>query len=104
MFTPDALENISKTGNVWGIPLERSRDLIFGCRWVAFRWEQRPKTAFMGRFGGGWQVKLGIQFSRWTYILCSLWIGTLTISSGREEAGKLLKRKLDSKGESDNEK
>ena len=98
MFIGPALENLSKTGNVWGIPIERDRDVIFGCRWIAFRWEQRPKTAFMGRFGGGWQVKLGIQFSRWQYILASFWVGTLTIASGRDEAAKLLARR-DSKKE-----
>ncbi len=85
------MTNARQYGSFWR-PIERTRDWIFGFSWLAFRWEQRPKTAFMGRFGGGWQVKLGIQFSRFSYILVSLWFGTLTIASGGE-AQRLFERK-----------
>lgn len=31
---------------------------------LAFRYDRRTSDAFMGRFGGGWQWKVGVQASR----------------------------------------
>lgn len=61
IFTPEAIANIEKTGNVWGHSAEY--DFKFSIRiWrrtVSF--EQKSKRNLWGRFGGGWDFKLGIQ-------------------------------------------
>lgn len=46
---------------------------------MTVKFSHRPATAPMGRFGGCWQLKVGIQASRST-VLISLLIAELKIS------------------------
>lgn len=61
ILSPAALSNVNKTGNVWGTTTEY--DFKFEIRLFRRRWafEQRKASNFMGRFGGGWGIKLGLQ-------------------------------------------
>lgn len=49
----------------------------------SFTYERRSKEGFMGRFGGGWQYKLGIDIGGSTVIL-NLLIASLRIGRIRE--------------------
>jgi hypothetical protein len=71
--------NMEATGNIWGTTI----DYVYNFKVkLPFRWEievaQRRKSNFMGRFGGGWQYKLGLQGSgsSWLiyYLVGSIWI------------------------------
>ena len=61
---------------------------------LKIRFEMRSKDNFMGRFGGGWQWKLGFQASK-TSIIISLLVAELSISwyrltkSGKEYYEKM---------------
>ena len=65
MFTKRAIKNIKEYGNVWGHTTEY--DFKFQIRiWRrVFRFERRASTSFLGRHGGGWNVKIGIQAGSW---------------------------------------
>jgi hypothetical protein len=72
IFTSEARKNISETGNVWGVTNEYfiNRKIIIGR--ASFKIKGERASNFAGRFGGGWNYKLGIQFSRWTYVILNL--------------------------------
>lgn len=80
MFTKLALKNIRASGNVWGTTTEYvykfNVPLPFG--WVA-KVEQRRASNFMGRFGGGWQIKLGVQGSFGGSWLISIFVCSIHI-------------------------
>jgi hypothetical protein len=84
IFKPQANDNIAKTGNVWGHTTEY--DFRFTLK-LPFKFqakfEQKSKGQMWGRFGGGWNFKLGIQIGGSTVII-SLW--TVTIRISREQA------------------
>jgi len=85
---PTAQKNLNEHGNILG-KIERNVDWTFGWSKLCFRIEIRSSKAFMGRFGGGWNFNLGIQFSTLSCILVRFGIGTLSIVSGKEAAGFL---------------
>lgn len=72
IFTNRALSNIKETGNIWGISKECwiNRKFQIGRLSIAIEW--RKGSSFMGRFGGGWQWKLGFQASRWSSVILNL--------------------------------
>jgi hypothetical protein len=80
-----ALENLKKYGNFWGA-IQYSVDKTYAFPWFAVRFEIRSKENVMGRFGGGWNYKIGFQFSRLSYVLIHFGVGTLTLSFGKERA------------------
>jgi hypothetical protein len=61
-------ENPAK-GKRWGLNVGR----------LKIRYERRFASNLWGRFGGGWQWKLGLQASRST-IIFNLLVATLTVS------------------------
>ena len=65
IFTPQALENIQKTGNVWGQTTEYDFNFTVRVWRRDFRFQQKSSKSFMGRHGGGWDVKFGFQASSW---------------------------------------
>lgn len=54
---------------------------------VKVKWSHRPPSAPLGRFGGGWQWKLGVQASALRRssgtVIVSLLVGDLRIDWGR---------------------
>jgi hypothetical protein len=51
-----------------------------------FAYERRDKSGVMGRFGGGWQYKLGIDIGGSTVIL-NLLVATLRIDHEKDKEG-----------------
>lgn len=45
------------------------RSFVLGSREILVGYRRRPSTGYMGRFGGGWQWKLGAQFSMGTLLV-----------------------------------
>ena len=78
IFSKAAVKNIEETGNVWGIKSEYYVKTKFplGPLEIVISW--KPGNAFLGRFGGGWNWKLGIQGSGSSWIISllvlSVWI------------------------------
>lgn len=62
-FTPDAVSNIEKCGNVWGYTQEYDFKFSIKILWRIVAFEQRSANSFLGRFGGGWGFKIGVQAS-----------------------------------------
>lgn len=79
IFTQAAIDQIAQSGNVWGHTIEYVYNfaikLPFGFQ---LRFQQRSKKNLWGRFGGGWNFKLGIDGGGW-----SSWIINLCIMSIR---------------------
>ena len=61
VFSPSAVENIQRTGNVWGHTTEY--DFKFSVKiWRReIKFEQKSASNPWGRFGGGWSFKIGVQ-------------------------------------------
>ena len=53
-------------GMSWGIRYDTQKEWTWW-RW-RFKYEKRAKDSPMGRFGGGWQFKLGVQVGSTTWI------------------------------------
>lgn len=84
IFTNNALQNIKKTGNVWGVSLDYvlNREVKLPFRWLCnITW--RRAGSFMGRFGGGWKYKLGITIGG-TTVLVDLFIMSFRFSRKEE--------------------
>lgn len=62
--------------------LEIKKNLRIKNLLLKFSW--RSKNNFMGRFGGCWNWKIGVQWSKLNYILISLLIFELTIAYDKE--------------------
>lgn len=66
IFSPTAKENIAKTGNVWGATTEYWFNFKVRIWRRVVKLECRKGSTFMGRFGGGWGVKIGLQAGSFT--------------------------------------
>lgn len=80
MFSLAALKNISKTGNVWGHTIEYVYNFSFHLGSWNINVSQRRKGTFMGRFGGGWNFRLGLQGSSYKSWIFSYWVGSIRVS------------------------
>jgi hypothetical protein len=69
IFTKQSLANIERTGNVWGITQEYDFNFSIRLLWRIWQFERKSATAFMGRHGGGWNVKIGVQAGSWKSLL-----------------------------------
>lgn len=81
IFTEAALENIQRTGNVWGHSTEYDFNFEIKIWRRKIKFEQRSAKQAWGRFGGGWSVKLGFQASSWKslFLLRSVIINLFTM-------------------------
>jgi len=76
---------IERTGNIWGVsPEYRFRFSIEAPfkRTISFEWKK--SSSLMGRFGGGWNWKLGVQSGGSTVIFNFL-VFSITI---RKQSGR----------------
>lgn len=73
-----AQNNLNTYGNIWG-KIETDFDRTFKLLgdWT-IRFRKRSSANFMGRFGGGWNWKLGLQWGGSTCIV-SLFVMDITI-------------------------
>lgn len=55
------------------------KTVSFENRWFTVKYERRFKSNFMGRFGGGWNWKLGVQVGATTWIF-NLLIATVRVN------------------------
>jgi len=70
IFTPEAIKNISKTGNVWGTTTQYIYNFTIKLPFnYKARFQQKSKNDAWGRFGGGWNWKVGAQCGGTTLII-----------------------------------
>lgn len=84
IFTEGAMENIKKTGNVWGMTNEYVYNREFVVLGRRVRFKQKRKGCMMGRFGGGWDVNFGFQVGGSTIII-NLFVMSIRIDKRRQE-------------------
>lgn len=70
IFSKEAEKNIAATGNVWGINTKYVFNFKIKTPFnLDIYFKMRRGDSRMGRFGGGWQYKLGVDFGGSTVIL-----------------------------------
>lgn len=65
IFTPEAVANIEKTGNVWGKSIEYDFNFKLRLWRRVLHVERRSAKNIWGRHGGGWDVKVGFMAGSW---------------------------------------
>ena len=78
-------ESVRKDGSIWG-PIQYVFKRIFFLRYpipILIQAEMRSSKNVMGRFGGGWNWKIGAQWSTWNYIIFEIFIMSFCVRLGK---------------------
>jgi hypothetical protein len=62
-------------------PVETTRRLTIGRTTITYR--HRSPENLWGRFGGGWQMIVGMQWSTWRHVIITCFVFSLIISTPR---------------------